>query len=505
MADQFTQFLFIINDEIAQAVIPQNEIARVIPRKPTTLVVKNLITFYIWTASTDRSLTQFESRRTAPHRLTSVHPLMANFLEDKRPEKIERAFLVGVQTKAMAEGEGAELLEELTELVENLKLTVVRKELVQLRVATPATLLGSGKTKELIELAKSEGCHVIVFDEALTPAQQRNWEKLSELAVIDRREFLSRSSPTAPKLVKPSFRSRSPAWSIPFPASPGRGAISPANAVRGRHGRRGRNRSSSKTGASSTTASSPSSGSSSTSANNAPPNARSASAFPLHRRHRRLHQRRQILPAQRPHRCLRPRETELSQPSTPRRDSCSSAAIRSCSSPTPSASSAACRTVWSKPSRPLSRRSSSPISSSTFSMSPIPTSSNTTRPLSLCLKELGAVDKPILTVFNKVDAADEAAVDRAHLLVPDALFLSARSGKNLDQLVAACLEQIADALDAVELLVPHTRYDVIAKLHATGHVQFEESRDEGVFIQGRFAPPKPDSSEPTWWNSRGAR
>jgi GTP-binding protein HflX len=68
------------------------------------------------------------------------------------------------------------------------------------------------------------------------------------------------------------------------------------------------------------------------------------------------------------------------------------------------------------------------------------------------------------------------------------LFISARSGKNLDQLIAACLEQIADALDAVELLVPHTRYDVIAKLHATGHVQFEESRDEGVFIQGRFAP-----------------
>jgi GTP-binding protein HflX len=104
------------------------------------------------------------------------------------------------------------------------------------------------------------------------------------------------------------------------------------------------------------------------------------------------------------------------------------------------------------------------------------------------LKELGAVDKPILTVFNKIDAADEAALNRAHLIAPDALFISARSGKHLDQLVAACLEQIADALDAVELLVPHTRYDVIAKLHATGHVQFEETREEGVFIQGRFAP-----------------
>ena len=84
---------------------------------------------------------------------------MANFLEDKRPEKIERAFLVGVQTKDMAAGEGAELLDELAELVENLKLTVVRSELVQLRTATPATLLGSGKTKELIELAKADRLH----------------------------------------------------------------------------------------------------------------------------------------------------------------------------------------------------------------------------------------------------------------------------------------------------------------------------------------------------------
>src|SRR5258708_770859 len=100
---------------------------------------------------------------------------MANFLEDKRPAQIERAFLVGVQTKDMAPGEGEELLAELGELVENLKLTIVRRTLVALRTPTPATLLGSGKAAELIELAKADGAQVIVFDEALTPAQQRNW------------------------------------------------------------------------------------------------------------------------------------------------------------------------------------------------------------------------------------------------------------------------------------------------------------------------------------------
>ena len=34
--------------------------------------------------------------------------------------------------------------------------------------------------------------------------------------------------------------------------------------------------------------------------------------------------------------------------------------------------------------------------------------------------------------------------------------------------------------------MPHSRYDIVAKLHAVGHVQSEEQLDEGVLIQGRF-------------------
>jgi len=114
---------------------------------------------------------------------------MADFLTDK-PTQLERAFLVGVQTEKMAEGEGAELLLELKELVENLRLDVTRTTLVNLRRPNPALLLGSGKAEELAALAKADGADVIVFDEALSPAQQRNWEELSGLAVIDRQEVI---------------------------------------------------------------------------------------------------------------------------------------------------------------------------------------------------------------------------------------------------------------------------------------------------------------------------
>src|SRR3954471_4465984 len=114
---------------------------------------------------------------------------MADFLTDK-PAKLERAFLVGVQTDKMAAGEGSELLSELRELVENLRISVTRAELVNLRRPTPSLLLGSGKAEELVALAKADNADVIVFDEALSPAQQRNWEELSGLAVIDRQEVI---------------------------------------------------------------------------------------------------------------------------------------------------------------------------------------------------------------------------------------------------------------------------------------------------------------------------
>jgi GTP-binding protein HflX len=104
------------------------------------------------------------------------------------------------------------------------------------------------------------------------------------------------------------------------------------------------------------------------------------------------------------------------------------------------------------------------------------------------LGELGADAKRMITVFNKVDAADEAHLLRARALAPDGIFLSARSGEGLPQLVDQCLELIADAFGQLTLLIPHARYDLIARTHQIGHVQFEEQRDEGVFLKVRIPP-----------------
>ena len=50
----------------------------------------------------------------------------------------------------------------------------------------PATYIGSGKAKELQELAETLDVDLVVFDDELTPAQQRNLEKLFKVDVVDR-------------------------------------------------------------------------------------------------------------------------------------------------------------------------------------------------------------------------------------------------------------------------------------------------------------------------------
>jgi GTP-binding protein HflX len=102
------------------------------------------------------------------------------------------------------------------------------------------------------------------------------------------------------------------------------------------------------------------------------------------------------------------------------------------------------------------------------------------------LGELGVDRKTIVTVFNKVDGATEEMRARAHHLAADGLFVSALTGEGLPALEQRFAELIADAFRPTELLIPHSRYDVVAKLHSLGHIQSEEQRDDGVLIHGRF-------------------
>jgi GTP-binding protein HflX len=79
-----------------------------------------------------------------------------------------------------------ESLDELALLADTAGADVVHRELQRRAAPEPATYIGKGKAEELRELAVMLDVDVVIFDDELTPAQQRNLEKLFSVDVVDR-------------------------------------------------------------------------------------------------------------------------------------------------------------------------------------------------------------------------------------------------------------------------------------------------------------------------------
>ena len=107
-----------------------------------------------------------------------------------REKIVERALLVGAYSGAEDRADAEDLLEELEELVRTLGIPVVEKMAVHNREPQARFLIGSGKAEEICERLRELECDVVIFDNELTPAQQRNWEAISKVLVIDRQEVI---------------------------------------------------------------------------------------------------------------------------------------------------------------------------------------------------------------------------------------------------------------------------------------------------------------------------
>ncbi len=77
-------------------------------------------------------------------------------------------------------------LEEAVGLALALDLNVVETVIAPLRAVTPATLFGKGKIEEFAAICEVEKIDVAVFDDQLTPVQQRNLERGLNVKVVDR-------------------------------------------------------------------------------------------------------------------------------------------------------------------------------------------------------------------------------------------------------------------------------------------------------------------------------
>jgi GTPase len=106
-------------------------------------------------------------------------------------QRKERAILVGVELPSNKHTISLEdSLEELERLAQTAGADVAQKFTQQLRSITPATLVGRGKVEEIHASVNQLHPDLVIFDEDLTPAQQRNLEATFKVRVIDRSQLI---------------------------------------------------------------------------------------------------------------------------------------------------------------------------------------------------------------------------------------------------------------------------------------------------------------------------
>ena len=108
--------------------------------------------------------------------------------DETQPKTINRAVLVGLSSPALTreENAGEDTLEELAALLETAGGVCLGTVLQNRPTPDPRTFIGEGKAAEVKELAQDLGADIVIFDNPLSPSQQRALTEELGVTVIDR-------------------------------------------------------------------------------------------------------------------------------------------------------------------------------------------------------------------------------------------------------------------------------------------------------------------------------
>ncbi|MFC9996923.1 GTPase HflX [Nocardia sp. NPDC127526] len=101
------------------------------------------------------------------------------------------------------------------------------------------------------------------------------------------------------------------------------------------------------------------------------------------------------------------------------------------------------------------------------------------------LRETKTQAPPELLVVNKIDALDPMELTEIRGWLPDAVFVSARTGQGIDELRDR-LDHVLGGLDVeVSVLLPYTRGDLLARIHADGRIISSDHDESGTLVRAR--------------------
>ena len=110
--------------------------------------------------------------------------------DSARPSQAERCILIGAITREQSEAKSTEYLEELRFLAYTAGAETVEVFTQKLDRPDSGTFLGSGKMEEIQEFIQENGVDLAIFDDELSPSQLKNIERLFEIKVMDRTNLI---------------------------------------------------------------------------------------------------------------------------------------------------------------------------------------------------------------------------------------------------------------------------------------------------------------------------
>jgi GTP-binding protein HflX len=114
---------------------------------------------------------------------------MAELYEMQKPDT-EPVLLVGVLIRGEEEWRAKDTLDELAQLVESAGAEVAGRFLCRQQKIKAGHYIGTGKAEEIADWIKENPVSMVVFDDDLTPAQGRNLEEALEVRVLDRTQLI---------------------------------------------------------------------------------------------------------------------------------------------------------------------------------------------------------------------------------------------------------------------------------------------------------------------------
>lgn len=98
------------------------------------------------------------------------------------------------------------------------------------------------------------------------------------------------------------------------------------------------------------------------------------------------------------------------------------------------------------------------------------------------IKELGAKSKPLITVLNKIDCADESVLQKMRILYSKKVEISALHGIGLDELFTAMEEELSLLRHSVTLRIPQSDYAAVSEVIRSGRIIKQEYEENDVIL-----------------------